>query len=136
MPESPDVTYEGRFAPDDLSGIKGGWGLVWDGDAIDRCEGYLGEYLTFNSPHKASMYICAGLPLIVPEWSAVAAIVRQRGIGIVITSLRDMAMRISDVSEEEYESMRRAVGSYARALTSGTHVLASLSPSMFHVQKI
>lgn len=136
MPETPNVTYEGRFAPDDLSEIKGGWGLVWDGDAIDRCEGCLGEYLTVNSPHKASMYLCAGLPLIVPSWSAVASVVRMRGLGIVVASLGDIEARVAAVSDEEYGRMRQAVDAYARTLMSGAHVLASLSTNMFHMQKI
>lgn len=136
LPQCPRVTYEGRFAPDDLSGLQGGWGLVWDGDSIDSCQGALGEYLSVNSPHKASMYICAGLPLIVPAWSAVAREVEARNLGIAVSSLRDMAARISMVTEEEYAAMKESVAAYARTLMAGAHVRASLSPNMFHMQKI
>lgn len=136
LPESSSVTYEGRFAPDDLSSLKGGWGLVWDGDSIDRCTGVLAEYLSLNSPHKASMYVCAGLPLIVPAWSAASSVVRQRNLGITITSLKDISTQIAAVSDEEYASMKESVALYARTLMSGTHVLSALSPHMFHIQKI
>jgi len=136
LPGCDGVTYEGRFAPDDLSSLKGGWGLVWDGEAIDCCQGIMGDYLTINSPHKASMYLCAGLPLIVPAWSAVATVVRQRGLGIVVTSLKEMSAHISLVTDEEYAAMKEAVWIYSRTLKSGTHVLSSLSPDLFHIQKI
>ena len=123
IPVCKNVAYEGRFASDDLSSLKGGWGLVWDGDGMTRCSGTLGDYLAYNSPHKASMYLCAGLPLIVPSWSAVASIVRDNGLGIVVDNLKQVQESIASITEDEYKSMLVAVSAYADDLMHGRHIL-------------
>lgn len=120
------AVYEGKFLPDDLRGIKGSWGLVWDGDSIDGISGYLGRYLGFNSPHKASMYICAGLPLIAPEGTHTADVVKEHGLGLVVSSLNDMDAAIDAVTEEEYARILDNVEQYAERLMNGRNLLDAL----------
>ena len=68
-----NVHYNGAFAPDDLiPHLKGSFGLVWDGTSTQTCEGNYGVYLRYNNPHKFSLYIAAGLPVIVWSESALA----------------------------------------------------------------
>ena len=63
--ESESFIYGGRFDPDNISNIKGKWGLVWDGDGLNKCSGSMGEYLKINASHKASLYLASQKPLIV-----------------------------------------------------------------------
>ena len=126
IPAAENVRYEGRFAPENLSSLKGGWGLVWDGESIDGPEGRLGEYLRYNSPHKASMYVCAGLPLIVPSWSAIADTVRKNNLGIVVRSLTDIKSAVDAVSQEAYDAMVASLSEYAGVLSDGGHIKAAL----------
>lgn len=113
------MIYKGKFSPDDLSTVEGSWGLVWDGDYLDRLGGFLGDYMRINSPLKASLCLCAGMPLITPEGSFVATVVKQNGLGLVVSSLADLDAVIDSVTEEEYARMLENVRRYGDLLKSG-----------------
>lgn len=117
------VRYCGSFPSNDVPGrISGGWGLVWDGDSTETCTGLTGEYLRFNCPHKASMYVIAERPLIVWDQSAIAPYVRERGIGIAVCSLTEARDAIASIRENEYEALLEGVRSEKRELASGAHL--------------
>ena len=97
-----NIIYEGVFHPDAVCCLKGSWGLVWDGGSISSCNGFLGEYLKIIAPHKFSLYLAVGLPVIVWSGSAMAAVVKEKNIGIVINSLYELKDRIESVSQGEY----------------------------------
>lgn len=120
------------FMPADgfISEIEAHYGLVWDGDALDGCTGKFGEYLRYNSPHKASFYLRAGLPLIVWEEAAIAAIVREKGIGLVVRSLEELGDRLSTISAEQYNAMRTRAVEVAESLNSGEFLLRALAEAM------
>lgn len=85
------ISYEGSFDPDDLSMLKGNAGLIWDGAADDSDQNEpLKNYTRYNSPHKLSCYIAAGLPVIVWRQAAVAPFVAQNDIGYLIDTLDDI----------------------------------------------
>ncbi len=101
--EWPDkILYEGKFEPDEINDIKGDWGLVWDGNSIEKCNGELGEYLRYNSSHKASLYLACGKPIIVWDESGLAEFVRENKIGITIKSLQDIPYKMKSISKHEY----------------------------------
>jgi hypothetical protein len=100
------IHFEGVHPPQQLPALlKGSFGLVWDGDDIETCAGNTGNYLRYNSPHKASLYLAAGLPLIVWEESAIAGYVVDKGIGILISSLTELYQKIEALSETDYQLM-------------------------------
>ena len=104
-----NMIYEGVFHPDTVGCLKGSWGLVWDGDSISSCTGHLGEYLKIIAPHKFSLYIAVGLPVIVWSGSAMADVVREKNIGIVINSLYELKTKIENISPGEYQSIVKNV---------------------------
>lgn len=56
----------GVVPPDDLPRrLNESFGIVWDGPSTDICEGNYGEYLRWNDPHKVSLYLSAGIPVII-----------------------------------------------------------------------
>lgn len=124
--ESDKVIYKGVFFPEDLSNIEGNWGLIWDGDSTLAKDGYLANYLSLNSPHKASMYLCAGMPLIAPDWSFTGDLVKKHGLGIVISSLADIDDAIAAISAEQYAEMLENVKAYAARLMNGRNVLDAM----------
>ena len=68
-----NTTYFGSFMPDDLpAALEGSFGLVWDGDSSETCQGSYGNYLRFNNSHKASLYLASGFPVVVWKESALA----------------------------------------------------------------
>lgn len=105
LPQNSNVEYCGMFNPNDISSLSGSWGLVWDGDSTETCSGTWGEYLRIIAPHKFSLYIAAGIPVIVWNKSAMARIVKEYGIGLVISSLEDLDKSLNKVNKEEYNRM-------------------------------
>lgn len=101
--ESNNVYYRGVFDPKELiMHMDGQFGLVWDGDSIETCSGLCGQYLRYNNPHKLSLYIAAGVPLIIWEESALADYVQQNNIGFCVKNLYDLQIIVKRMTEEEY----------------------------------
>ena len=101
-----NVHYKGAFSPDELSHhLQGGFGLVWDGDSPHTCSGMYGEYLKMNNPHKASLYLASGFPMIVWSQSTLADFVRQNQCGIIVDSLFEIAKSLESLSENDYQEL-------------------------------
>lgn len=101
-----NVRYKGSFSPEELPNhLKGGFGLVWDGDSSDTCSGKYGEYLKINNPHKASLYLASNFPIIVWSQSALADFVKRNDCGIIIDSLFEIAGALGNMDEENYRQL-------------------------------
>lgn len=119
FPLDENVKYYGIFQPENISVLRGSWGLIWDGDSIGSCSGTRGEYLRIIAPHKFSLYIAAGIPVIVWDQSAMAKVVVERRIGLTISSLYDLEQTISRVSEKQYHDMLTAISELRDEVVSG-----------------
>ena len=118
-----NIEYMGSFPPDDLPfNIVGSFGLVWDGDSATTCSGAYGDYLRYNNPHKLSLYLAAGLPVVVWSESAVSEFVKQSNVGICINSLLELEDMIKRVSQVEYEEMLKKVRKYQSRACSGQYL--------------
>lgn len=74
--DAPSITYGGVLLADQIPKVlTKGFGLIWDGDSIDTCKGGYGDYLRYNNPHKLSLYLSSGLPVIIWKYAAEAAFV-------------------------------------------------------------
>ena len=101
-----NVHYNGAFSPDELyNHLHGGFGLVWDGDSPHTCSGMYGEYLKMNNPHKASLYLASGFPIIVWSQSALAEFVRKNHCGILVDSLFEIADCLNSIDEEDFQEL-------------------------------
>ena len=101
-----NVHYKGAFTPDELPNhLQGGFGLVWDGDSAHTCSGMYGEYLKINNPHKASLYLASGFPIIVWRQSALADFVSNNNCGILVNSLLEIAETLKSISEDDYQEL-------------------------------
>ena len=84
---SPNIAYHGAFKPEELSEqFTSGFGLVWDGTSIDTCDGNTGNYLRYNNPHKLSLYISSGVPVVIWKEAALATFVKEKGLGLCVNS--------------------------------------------------
>lgn len=118
-----NISYKGAFLPGNINGkIDGGYGLVWDGDDIDGCKGVYGEYLKYNNPHKASLYIVSQLPLIVPSSSAISQFILKNKIGITIDNIKDIDERLKQISDKEYKEMQDNLRKLSKKLSSGYYL--------------
>ncbi|MGL2222998.1 hypothetical protein [Oenococcus oeni] len=101
-----NVIYRGSFSPEKLTGeFNSGFGLIWDGDKINEMSG-IGLYQKYNIPHKACMYLAAGVPVIAWSKSAIAPLVLRFGVGILVDNLSNIDVKLAKVSENEYQEMK------------------------------
>lgn len=124
------VCYPFTPADEFIRNADGDFGLVWDGDSLETCQGDFGEYLRYNSPHKVSFYLRAGLPVIIWREAAVASIIEQEGIGITITSIAELEQRLQTLTTEELEAMRQNVARVSQRLVSGQYFQKALRSAL------
>lgn len=125
---SPSIFYHGAFSPESVvQNLTHGFGLVWDGDSIETCNGRYGKYLLYNNPHKLSMYLTAGLPVVVWDKSALKNFVLSENVGIAVSSLREAVVRINQITESEYFAMHNNCQKISGRLKNGEFFEAALS---------
>lgn len=118
-----NIEYLGIFSPEDVPlHLKEGFGLVWDGDSVDTCRGIYGNYMRFNNPHKVSLYISSGIPVIIWAKSAMAEFVLENKVGLVINSLNDLDKIMENLTECEYSNLVRNVDRIATKLRNGEYI--------------
>lgn len=122
-----NIDYMGRFEPEDLiKYMDGQFGLVWDGASCETCQGGYGQYLKYNNPHKVSLYLAAGLPIIIWKQAALAQYVQEKEIGICINSLLELESRLQAISETQYIRMLDNVSKIRNEITQGMHLMRIL----------
>lgn len=119
--------YRGVEAPDRLPDVlEGSYGLVWDGQSLGECEEAAGRYLQYNCPHKYSLYMAAGIPVIIGKHSAMAEITEREQLGIMIEDLREFPERIAAVSPEDYRQMKENVRRIRERVRKGMYLKDAL----------
>lgn len=120
-------TYFGSFLPDELpAALKGGFGLVWDGDSSETCSGVFGEYLRYNNSHKASLYLASGFPLVVWKESALSTFVLDNHCGIAVDSLFELPEKIKSLSNEEYQKLVSCSQEIGKNIRAGYYLKTAL----------
>ena len=118
--ENPHFEYKGVLPPDEIvENLEGDFGLVWSGSEIDCCGGMKGVYYEYASPHKLSMYLMAGMPVIVSQKSALADVILSKNIGITVKSLNEIQNKLSAISKLEYAKMKKSVIEEAKLISQG-----------------
>lgn len=118
-----NVRYCGKYPPDELIGhLDGQFGLVWDGDDVETCSGDYGEYLRYNNPFKFSMYLAAGVPVIIWRQAALARYVTERGVGVCVDSLLELHDVLGNMSEAEYYQICQNVEKVRMDITCGNQL--------------
>lgn len=129
-----DYDYRGSEVPEKLPAIMNknkeiDYGLVWDGNCAETIDGNYGEYLKYNNPHKASLYIAAGLPLVVWKHSAICDFVEKYGIGRGIESLEEIP-NLPEGGSEEYMAMREKVMILSNKVKKGEYLLGAMERAL------
>lgn len=121
------LCYMGCVLSKELPGkLDAAFGLVWDGPDTATCSGAYGEYLRYNNPHKTSLYLAAGIPVIIWEQAALAAFVAENRTGITVASLEEISGKIDALSEEEYEAMLRNTEEISEKIREGFYFTKAL----------
>ncbi|KAA8665389.1 hypothetical protein [Clostridium sp. HV4-5-A1G] len=126
------IIYNGAFPPDKLiDNLDGNFGLVWDGPTFKTCGGNYGKYLRYNSPHKLSLYIAAGLPIIIWNEAALANFVETNNIGLCISSLNQITTVLSNLTAKNYNDMVKNVSKLRYSILNGIN----LKNVILHIHK-
>lgn len=120
------------FVPADrlISNSIGEFGLVWDGDSLDACTGEFGEYLKYNNPHKTSLYIRCGLPIIIWKQAALASFIEKEQIGFCIESLTEIESILTDITEDQYRIMKHNIQLLNTRLSEGYFIMNALKDAI------
>jgi hypothetical protein len=114
------VEYMGQFTPEELpKHLTQNFGLVWDGDVLDTCGGKYGDYMRYNNPHKISLYLSSGLPVMIWKQAAEASFIVDNQLGIAVDSLENLDQELANVSEEQFAAYKKNVLKIAEKLRSG-----------------
>jgi hypothetical protein len=120
MVKQPNVVWHGVERPYDLPvKLKGAFGLLWDGDSIEKPGGNLGDYMQYISHHKLSLYIISRLPMIVPATAASATLIEKYKIGFVVNSLYEIEEKLRTMSKQDYLRMQDNMVQLARKISTG-----------------
>lgn len=117
---SDNIHYMGVFPPDKLPKyLTGSFGLIWDGNSSTTCNGIYGEYMRYNNPHKASLYLSSGIPVIIWKQAAMADFIVENQLGLAVDSLNDVNSEIAKLTAEDYQSILNNVAKVAEKLRAG-----------------
>lgn len=129
--KASNITYGGVLPPDQVPKVlTKGFGLIWDGDSIETCKGGFGDYLRYNNPHKLSLYLSSGLPVIIWKDAAEAKFVEENGIGYTIESLHEVPELMENISKNEYIKMAENVRKISIKLINGKYMQQALKKTM------
>ena len=126
-----NVLYKGVKDPDELTKyLSGSFGLVWDGSSMVTNDGIFGKYTMYNNPHKTSLYLSSGLPVIVWSKAAIADFVKKNDLGIVISDLSDLDGVLLKVSDSEYARIVANVNEMSKKLREGFFTKKAISKAI------
>ena len=133
---SQKFNIKGFMHPEKLiSHSEGDFGLVWDGDSVDCCSGNWGEYLKLNAPHKVSLYIRCGLPIIIWRKAAMASFIKENGIGICIDSLHEINSIYKHLTKEDYFMMCDNISRISHLMSEGYYFNRAISEAILCINK-
>lgn len=118
--QNDNFDYYGSFAPDELiENLNGSYGLVWDSEDLKGGVGKKAIYQMYNSPHKLSLYLAAGIPVIVWSGAAVSSFVRANHLGLIVDSLEDLDKEVLNITIEKYNCIKLNVLKYGDLIRKG-----------------
>lgn len=117
---SDNISYKGAFPSDQVPyELNEGFGLVWDGDSLDTCSGPTGNYLKFNNPHKLSLYLSSGIPVIVWKESAEATFVLKHDVGFTVSSIYEITNHLNKMTLRDYLNYQKNAVNLGQKLQDG-----------------
>lgn len=120
---------------DIIASHKGDFGISWYGISLDDGVGKVGEYMAINNPHKVGLYLRCNAPVVVWDKAGRAELIRKRGIGITVGSLRQLDAALDAVTPADYSRMVDNVSAINIELKSGRFLKKALKRAMEIINK-
>ena len=77
--------------------------------------------MKFNNPHKTSLYITTGLPILIWREAAMAQFIVKNKLGVAIDSLVNMDEILDSITDDEYRIMRENALKMGKDLKNGKY---------------
>lgn len=117
------VNYCGQMSPDELpKRLTQSFGLVWDGSDLKTCAGKFGNYMRYNNPHKVSLYLSSGQPVIIWKQAALANFIVENNLGIAVSNLAELDNILENITEDQYSTMKMNTIKMAQKLRNGKFI--------------
>lgn len=130
------VSYHGVVPSDELpSKLKDGWGLVWDGKSTQNIEGKGGAYLRYIDPHKTSLYLVSGVPVIVWDKAGVAEFIRTNKLGITVKSVKNLKDELEKLTATDFNLIMKSVADYSVKLKNGCMIKSAVKKAEMSSRK-
>lgn len=122
------IDYRGSKTPEEIPAfLNEDFGLVWDGESLTECSGIDGNYMRYNNPHKTSLYLSSGIPVITWSQAAIADFIKQHNVGIVIDDLNQIDDVLANVSKDQYLELKHNAEQLATKLRDGFYTKTALA---------
>ena len=123
-----NIHYGGSIPSDKLPNLLNeGFGLIWDGTSIEDCKGDYGQYLKFNNPHKLSLYLSSGLPVVIWSQAAEADFVVNNHVGICVDSLLELKEKFNEINEDTYKEYVQNCSELSKRFQRGYYTKKALA---------
>ncbi|KRL41195.1 sugar transferase [Liquorilactobacillus nagelii] len=118
-----NINYQGIYPADQLPKyLKTNFGLVWNGDSLTRCDGDFGEYMKYNMPHKTSLYLSSGIPVIVWKKAAAAKFIEVNQVGLAVADLNELDQVLTKIDQQQYQSYKQNALKIGKLLRNGSFI--------------
>ena len=81
--------------------------------------------MRYNTPHKISLYLSSGIPVIVWKEAAIAEFIANNNVGITISSLDELDKVLDTVTVTDYKVLRENCIKVAKKLRRGNYLLSA-----------
>ena len=75
--------------------------------------------MKYNNPHKVSLYLSSGIPVIIWRKAALSKFIEENNLGIVVDSLTELDEVLSKMSLSRYEKLSKNVRDVSQKLRKG-----------------
>lgn len=111
------VTYGGGlFQWDLIEKMPRAFGLAWDNNLDGRP---YGDYTHYNHPHKVSLYLSHGMPVIISKSSAVAPFIESNHLGFTINDIHEADAIVQEIPDDTLAETLAQTARIGRLLREG-----------------
>ena len=137
LKSNSNIEYHGSFPSDEIPRqLNKGFGLVWDGNSVYGCTGASGQYLKYNNPHKLSLYLSSGLPVVIWKDAAEAEYVRSHHLGICVDNLDELNSIFAKMTEDDYKVFLDNVSRVRKEFCSGVNTEKALNSALVRLNEL